>query len=127
MGLVTPSLDALLAALVQHLVDFLIIVVVVMDSEYALEEKLWGQNYKPKAIASTDNHLYVIPYRSGQLGIAVIGFVHEIFCVSELVVEDHSQVGVEGGQDGVAVLVPAVVLQQSAIISSLQMLVSSII
>ena len=84
-------------------------------------------NTKPKAPVSTDNHLYVIPYRSGQLGIAVIGFVHEIFCVSELVVEDHSQVGVEGGQDGVAVLVPAVVLQQSAIISSLQMLVSSII
>ena len=84
-------------------------------------------NTKPKAPASTDNHLYVIPYRSGQLGIAVIGFVHEIFCVSELVVEDHSQVGVEGGQDGVAVLVPAVVLQQSAIISSLQMLASSII
>ena len=75
--------------------------------------------------SSTDNnHLYVIPYRSGQLGIAVIGFVHEIFCVSELVVEDHSQVGVEGGQDGVAVLVPAVVLQQSAIISSL---ISSIV
>ena len=55
-------------------------------------------------------HLNVIPDSSGQFWVAIFWLTDWIFYISEFVIKDHSQFLVESCQDGVAMFIPAKVL-----------------
>ena len=55
-------------------------------------------------------HLNIVPDSSSQFWVAIFWLVYEIFNISELVIKGHSQILVKCWQDGVAMFIPAVVL-----------------